>query len=159
QRFILEKTEGNPFFMEEIVQALQEQGFLYHANAGTRLWPSSSSIGHVPLPAELRLPPTVQGIIASRIDRLPAGEKDLLQTAAAVGKEFSLTLVRRVTNRSEGELQTALAHLHAAEFIYEEPAFPDPDYTFKHALTQEVAYSSLLIERRKALHEQIGRAI
>jgi tetratricopeptide (TPR) repeat protein len=101
----------------------------------------------------------VQGVLAARIDRLPSGEKDLLQTLAVIGKEFPLSLLKPVVDRPEGELQLLLAHLQAAEFIYEQPAFPEVEYTFKHALTQEVAYNSLLIERRRVLHERAGQAI
>ena len=166
KRFILEKTEGNPFFMEEIVQALVEQGVLpdprrvgiAHQNVGAQLRPGSS-IGHAPLPIDLHIPTTVQAVLASRIDRLPPEEKELLQTLAVIGKEFPLSLLKQVVNKPEAELQQSLAHLQAAEFIYEQPAFPEIEYTFKHALTQEVAYTSLLIERRKVLHECTAQAI
>jgi predicted ATPase len=152
RQFILEKTQGNPFFMEEIVQALREQGVLARLDA-------VGATGQSPLPTGLHLPPTVQGILAARIDRLPAAEKDLLQTLAVIGKEFSLGLLKQVVNKPEDELQPLLFHLQAAEFIYEQPAFPEVEYTFKHALTQEVAYTSLLQERRKLLHERTARAI
>jgi predicted ATPase/class 3 adenylate cyclase len=159
KQFILAKTEGNPFFMEEIVQALVEQGVLRRDGAGGRLRPGVSSLGQVPLPTDLRLPTTVQGVLAARIDRLPAEEKELLQTLAVIGKEFSLSLLKQGAGQSEEELQRLLSHLQAAEFIYEQPAFPEIEYTFKHALTQEVAYNSLLIERRKVLHERTAQAI
>ena len=150
KQFILEKTEGNPFFMEEIVQALVEQGILAR-DVGAH--------GVRPVPADLRLPPTVQAVLASRIDRLPPMEKELLQTLAVIGKEFSLSLLKQVVNKPEDELQGLLSHLQAAEFIYEQPTFPEVEYTFKHALTQEVAYNSLLLERRKILHERTAQAI
>jgi class 3 adenylate cyclase/tetratricopeptide (TPR) repeat protein len=160
KRFILEKTEGNPFFMEEIVQALVEQGILTRDPVvGARLRPGFSSIGHVPLPTDLHLPPTVQGVLTSRIDRLPPEEKALLQTLSVIGKEFSLSLLQQVVERPEAELQHMLAHLQAAEFVYEQLAFPEAEYIFKHALTQEVAYNSVLIERRKVLHERIAQAM
>jgi predicted ATPase len=101
----------------------------------------------------------VQAVLASRIDRLPPLEKDLLQTLAVIGKEFSLSLLKQVVNKPEEELQGLLSHLRAAEFIYEQPTFPEVEYTFKHALTQEVAYNSLLLERRKVLHERTAQAI
>jgi predicted ATPase len=101
----------------------------------------------------------VQGVLAARIDRLPAQEKDLLQTLAVIGKEFPLGLLRRVAEGGEEDLYRGLSHLQAAEFIYEQPAFPEPEYIFKHALTQEVAYGSLLVERRRPLHERTARAI
>jgi predicted ATPase len=148
KRFILDKTEGNPFFMEEIVQTLREQGLL---NVGAH--------GRAPLPTDLRLPATVQGVLAARIDRLPPDEKSLLQTLAVIGKEFSLSLLKQVANQSENNLLRQLSRLQTSEFIYERPAFPDIEYTFKHALTQEVAYNSLLIERRKIVHERTAKAI
>ncbi|MBI3303806.1 MAG: AAA family ATPase, partial [Deltaproteobacteria bacterium] len=152
RRLILEKTEGNPFFMEEIVQALIEEGVLSRG-------PGVGAHGRAPLPIDLHIPPTVQGVLAARIDRLPAAEKELLQTLAVIGKEFSFSLLRQVVNWSEDTLHPLLSHLQEAEFIYERPAFPEVEYIFKHALTQEVAYNSLLIERRKALHERAAQAI
>jgi predicted ATPase len=148
KQFILAKTEGNPFFMEEIVQALREQGVL-----------AVGVTDRSHLQTALHLPPTVQGVLAARIDRLPTVEKELLQTLAVIGKEFPLSLLKPVVDRPEGELQLLLAHLQTAEFIYEQPAFPEVEYTFKHALTQEVAYNSLLIERRRVLHERAAQAI
>jgi class 3 adenylate cyclase/tetratricopeptide (TPR) repeat protein len=149
KRTIARRAEGNPFFMEEIVEALFEQGVLTR-NERIRLErPFSAST----------LPTTIQGILASRIDRLAPKEKELLQTLAAVGREFPLSLARRVTNCSESELDQMLPRLQSGEFIYEQPAAGDVEYTFKHALTQEVAYKSLLIKRRQLLHERIGEAI
>jgi predicted ATPase len=102
----------------------------------------------------LLIPPTVQGVLAARIDRLPAEDKALLQTLAVLGKEFSFGLLARVAEQLEEALLAQLAHLRSAEFIYEQPAFPEPEYTFKHALTLEVASNSLLHERRRVLHER-----
>ncbi len=149
KRVIVEKAEGNPFFMEEIVQSLFEQEAL-HRNGAVKLAKSLSSI---------RIPPTVQAVLASRIDRLPPGEKDLLNTLAVIGKEFPLGLVRQIAGKSDDELQRMLTALQAAEFIYEQPAFPDVAYVFKHALSQQVAYGSALQERRKVLHEKIARVL
>ncbi|HSU90103.1 MAG TPA: adenylate/guanylate cyclase domain-containing protein, partial [Sporolactobacillaceae bacterium] len=134
---IVQKTEGNPFFMEEIVQGLIEDGALIQ-NGITRL--------ARPLDA-IKIPATVNAILASRIDRLPATEKDLLQTLAVIGREFGLGLVRAVTDKSDDELTPTLSALQLAEFIYEQPAVTEVEYTFKHALTQEVAYNSVLQER------------
>jgi class 3 adenylate cyclase/tetratricopeptide (TPR) repeat protein len=149
KRLIIERTEGNPFFMEEMVQALFEQGVMVR-NGAVRL--------AKPL-KDLRVPPTVQAILASRIDRLAAAQKELLQTLAVLGREFPLGLIKRLTAKSDDELEQMLSELRLAEFIYEQPAFPDIEYTFKHALTQEVAYNSVLIERRRLLHERTGQAI
>jgi predicted ATPase len=150
ERLVLEKTEGNPFFIEEVVQTLAEEGVLVGERGRYRLEKS---------PGELHVPATVQGVLAARIDRLPAQEKDLLQTLAVIGKEFPFGLLRKVAEGGEEDLHGDLAHLQAGEFIYEQPAFPEPEYIFKHALTQEVAYGSLLVERRRPLHEQTARAI
>jgi class 3 adenylate cyclase/predicted ATPase len=149
-QLIMEKTEGNPFFMEEVVQTLAEERVLTGERGGYRLERP---------PTELHIPTTVQGVLAARIDRLAAEEKDLLQTLAVVGKEFPAGLARKVADKSEEGLHGLLAHLQAAEFIYEQPAFPEPEYTFKHALTQEVAYQSVLVERRKLMHERTAQAI
>jgi class 3 adenylate cyclase/tetratricopeptide (TPR) repeat protein len=149
KHLIIEKTEGNPFFMEETVQVLLDEGALVH-NGAVHL---TKPIG------ELKIPPTVQGILAARIDRLPADEKDLLQTLAVMGKEFKLQLVRAVSAKPDDELGRMLSDLQLSEFIYEQPAVGDVEYAFKHALTQEVAYNSVLIERRKQLHERIGAAL
>ncbi len=108
---------------------------------------------------EIKVPPTVQAVLASRIDRLPADEKDLLQTLAVIGREFGVQLIHRVGGRSEAELERMLLSLQSGEFIYEQPAFPDTEYIFKHALTQEVASNSVLLERRKLLHGRAGQAL
>jgi predicted ATPase len=150
KRLILEKTEGNPFFMEELVQTLAEEGVLGGERGHYRLERS---------PSELHIPATVQGVLAARIDRLPTEEKNLLQTLAVIGKDFSFGLIRRVAEQGEEDLYRGLSHLQAGEFIYEQPAFPEPEYTFKHALTQEVGYQSLLGERRERLHERAAQAI
>jgi tetratricopeptide (TPR) repeat protein len=149
KRLIIEKTEGNPFFMEEIVRALVEQGVLVR-NGAIRLTK--------PL-TEIHIPPTVHGILASRIDALPAPEKDLLQTLAVIGRAFPLNLVRHTTASPDDRLEPMLKGLLAGEFIYEQPMLRETEYIFKHALTQEVAYGSVLMERRRLLHERTGKAI
>jgi class 3 adenylate cyclase/predicted ATPase len=155
-QFILAKTEGNPFFMEEIVKTLLDQHILVRAPA------AGGAPGPLVLTQPLtegQLPPTVQGVLAARIDRLPVPEKTLLQTLAVIGKAFPLSLVAQVVGQPEDALQPLLARLQEAEFIYEQPAFPEPEYTFKHALTQEVAYHTLLQERRRDVHERTAQAI
>jgi tetratricopeptide (TPR) repeat protein len=106
-----------------------------------------------------QVPATVQAVLAARIDRLAPEEKRLLQTAAVIGTEVPFALLEAVAERPEAGLRTALAHLQGAEFLYETRLFPDPEYTFKHALTQEVAYGSLLPDRRRALHARIVEAL
>jgi class 3 adenylate cyclase len=149
KRLIIERTEGNPFFMEEMVQVLFDEGALVR----------NGSIRLIRPLAELKTPSTVQAILASRIDRLPAEEKSLLQMAAVLGRQFSVDLVKTIANVPEEELTRRLTDLQLAEFIYEQPAISDIEYKFKHALTQEVAYNSLLVERRKALHGLAAAAI
>jgi predicted ATPase len=147
---IRERTGGNPFFIEEVVQALAETGSLEGAKGAYRL---------VRPVAEVRLPATVQAVLAARIDRLPEREKRVLETAAVVGREFTEPVLRRVVELSEIDLTAALQKLMSAEFVYEEALYPQAQYTFKHALTHEVAYNSLLNERRQALHEHVAEAI
>src|SRR6202451_1286708 len=107
----------------------------------------------------VKVPATVQGVLPARIDRLPAEAKDLLQTLAVIGREFPLSLIRAVVTKSDDELNRLLNDLQLGEFIYEQPAVGDMEYIFKHALTQEVAYSSVLVERRQQLHERTGAAL
>ncbi len=149
KRLIIERTAGNPFFMEETVLVLFDEGALVR-NGTVKLARSLS---------QLRVPPTVQAILAARIDRLAPDHKDLLQTLAVIGTEFKLGLVRKVAAKSGPELEPMLSQLQLGEFIYEQPAVGDIEYTFKHALTHEVAYHSVLNERRRLLHERIGAAL
>jgi predicted ATPase len=140
------RTEGNPFFLEESVQTLVETGLLGGGPGAYRL---EQPLHTLPVPA------TVQAVLAARIDRLPPGEKRLLQTAAVIGTEVPLPLVQTIAELPEADLHRGLAHLQAAEFLYETRLFPEQEYAFKHALTHEVAYGSLLQERRRVLHTRI----
>ncbi|MGZ6240996.1 MAG: adenylate/guanylate cyclase domain-containing protein [Candidatus Binataceae bacterium] len=149
KRLIIEKTEGTPFFMEETVQVLLDEGSLVR-NVTVKLTK--------PL-AELKIPPTVQAILAARIDRLPSDAKDLLQTLSVIGREFPLSLISAVVRKSDAEINRLLKDLQQSEFIYEQPAVGDTEYVFKHALTQEVAYNALLVEQRKLLHERAGEVL
>jgi tetratricopeptide (TPR) repeat protein len=106
-----------------------------------------------------QVPATVQAVLAARIDRLPPEEKQLLQSASVIGKDVPFSLLQAITELSEEELRRGLTHLQAAEFLYETSLFPDLEYTFKHALTHEVVYGSLLHERQRALHARIVEAI
>src|SRR6516165_7457261 len=150
KELIITTTGGVPFFMEETVQALFDEGALARRNGTVTLVRPLRS---------LRIPPTVQAILAARIDRLHNDEKNLLQTLAILGREFVLSLARAVAGKSEDELERLLERLQQGEFVYEQPSIIDVEYTFKHALTQEVAYNSVLLERRKRLHEHVGHAI
>ncbi len=165
KRLILQKTQGTPFFMEEIVQELREQGILARPDVGAapRGRPGEGTHIGVPLQgkslSDLQIPTTVQGVLAARIDRLSREEKQLLQHLAVIGREFPLSLARQVISQPEEELYRLFSSLQSKEFLYEQPAFPEVEYLFKHALTQEVAYNSVLHERRKALHEQTAKAV
>ncbi|WER50239.1 adenylate/guanylate cyclase domain-containing protein [Cupriavidus sp. WKF15] len=150
EQLILEQTEGNPFFIEEVVQDMVEGQVLRGERGHYRL---------EQIPGKLHIPATVQGVLAARIDRLQPAEKALLQTLAVIGKIFPWSLLARVVEQPEDKTKSLLARLQAGEFIYEQPAFPEVEYSFKHALTQEVAYGSLLSDRRRALHERTAEAI
>ena len=141
---------GNPFFIEESIRALVETRALSGERGAYR--PTR------PIQA-IEVPATVQVILAARIDRLPADDKQLLQTASVIGKDVPLVLLHAVAEPAEDAVNRGLTHLQAAEFLYETRLFPDPEYTFKHALTHEVTYGTLLQERRKELHARIVSAI
>jgi predicted ATPase/class 3 adenylate cyclase len=147
---LIERTEGNPLFLEESVRTLVEIRVLAGERGAYRL--------ARPL-TDIEIPATVQAILAARIDRLAAEDRRLLQSAAVIGTDVPLPLLVVIAAKSEKELRRSLAHLTSAEFLYEAALFPEPEYTFKHALTQEVAYASLLQERRRELHDRILGAI
>ena len=150
KQLLIARTEGNPFFLEESVRTLVETGVLVGESGAYRLAQA--------LPA-IQVPATVQAVLAARIDRLPPEEKRLLQTAAVIGTEVPLPLLQAIAELPEAALHRGLAHLQAAEFLYETHLFPEQEYTFKHALTHEVAYGSLLLERRRVLHARIVEAL
>ena len=150
KRLLVEKTEGNPLFLEECVRSLSETGVLTGVPGAYRL------IGDV---QKVRVPATVQAILAARIDRLPAEDKRLLQAASVIGKDVPIAVLEAVADLPEDDLRSRLANLQEAEFLYEGRLFPDLEYTFKHALTHEVAYGTLLQTRRRVLHADITHAI
>jgi class 3 adenylate cyclase/tetratricopeptide (TPR) repeat protein len=141
---------GNPFFLEENVRTLVETRALAGERGRYRLTQPVQAI---------QVPPTVQVILAARIDRLAPDDKRLLQVASVIGKDVPFALLQAIVDLPESELRSLLTHLQAGEFLYESRLFPDLEYTFKHALTQEVAYGSLLQERRRLLHGLIVKAI
>ena len=150
KQLLLERSEGNPFFLEESVRALVETQVLDGERGAYRLAKPLESI---------QVPATVQAILAARIDRLPPEEKQLLQSAAVIGKEMAFLLLQAIAELSEDALRGDLAHLQKAEFLYETRLYPEPAYAFKHALTHDVAYSSLLQAQRRVLHARIVEAI
>jgi class 3 adenylate cyclase/tetratricopeptide (TPR) repeat protein len=147
---LIARTQGNPFFLEESIRTLVETGVLVGERGAYRL---AKPAENLPVPA------TVQAMLAARIDRLPPEEKRLLQTAAVIGTEVPWPLLQAIADEPDEALHRGLAHLQAAEFLYETSLFPEHVYTFKHALTHEVAYGGLLRERQRLLHGRIVAAI
>jgi class 3 adenylate cyclase/tetratricopeptide (TPR) repeat protein len=150
KRVLIERTEGNPFFLEETVQTLVETKVLVGDRGAYRMTKA---------PEAWQIPATIQAILAARIDRLPPEDKPLLQAASVIGKDVPFTLLQAIADVPEESLRRGLTNLQAAEFLYETSVFPDVEYTFKHALTHEVAYASVLHDRRRALHARIVEAI
>ena len=147
---LIARTAGNPFFLEESVRTLVETGVLVGEPGAYRLAQLLQSI---------QVPATVQAVLAARIDRLSPQDKRLLQTAAVIGTDVSLALLQAIADVPEAPLHRGLAYLQAAEFLYETRLFPELEYTFKHALTHEVAYGGLLLERRRVLHARLVEAL
>jgi class 3 adenylate cyclase/tetratricopeptide (TPR) repeat protein len=150
KRLLIERTEGNPFFLEESVRTLVETKVLAGERGAYRLAKAAQS---------LQIPATAKAILAARIDRLAPEDKRLLQAAAVIGKDVPFALLQAIAEEPDEAVRRGLGTLQAAEFLYESRLFPDLEYTFRHALTQEVAYGSLLAGRRQALHEAAGRAL
>jgi class 3 adenylate cyclase/predicted ATPase len=150
KQLLIKRTEGNPFFLEETVRTLVEAKALVGERGNYRFVGAIESI---------QLPATVQAVLAARIDRLSPEEKRLLQSAAVIGKDVPFALLETIADQSQEELRPCLSGLQAAEFLYETRLFPDVEYTFKHALTHEVAYGSVLQERRRSLHARIVQAV
>src|SRR5713101_7947820 len=147
---LIERTGGNPFFLEESVRAAVETGVLVGCRGDHRLARSAG---------EIRVPATVQAVLAARIDRLPPEDRTLLRTAAVIGKDVPLALLRSVVNLPEDVLQAGLIRLQGSEFLYETRLVPELEYAFKHALSHEVAYAGLLQDLRQVLHARILAAI
>jgi len=150
RRLLIDRTQGNPFFLEESVRALVETQALTGERGAYRLAGPVQS---------LQLPATAQAILAARIDRLAREDKRLLQAAAVVGKDVPFPLLEVIAEEPEERLREGLARLQAAEFLYEARLFPELEYTFKHALTHEVTYAGLLQDRRRTLHASILEAM
>lgn len=151
---VCQRSGGNPLFLEEMIHTLRETGALHAAPTDTPLRHSSPR-----LLSEWTLPTTIQGVLASRLDRLPQPAKDLLHTAAVIGHEASQALLAQVADLTEAEFLQALYLLQARDLLYESAVYPESVFSFKHALAQEVAYHSLLQETRAGLHERTGHAI
>ena len=149
-QLVIDRTEGNPFFIEESVRSLIETGAVIGERGGYTVTETFRSL---PLPA------TAQAVLAARIDRLDPADKQVLQAAAVVGRDVPLALLQEIVVDTEEAVRARLGTLQAAEFLYEARLFPEVEYTFKHALTQEVAYGGLLQSRRRELHARLADAI
>jgi class 3 adenylate cyclase/tetratricopeptide (TPR) repeat protein len=149
KELILNRAGGNPLFVEELTHSLVENGSIQKKDHQYVLTREAS---------EIEVPDSIQGIIAARIDRVEDNLKRIMQVASVIGREFAYRILQTITGMRE-ELKSSLINLQGLEFIYEKRLFPELEYIFKHALTQEVAYKSLLQKRRKEIHEKIGSAI
>ena len=150
QNLILEKTEGIPFFIEEFTKSLKELNLVRKKDSTYLLAKDVQKVA---------IPSTIQDVIMARVDLLPEGAKELLQTGSVIEREFTYAMIRQVTGQSEHDLLAHLSVLKDAELLYERGIYPDTTYVFKHALTREVVYDSLLAKRKKKLHEKTGNAI
>jgi adenylate cyclase len=148
--FVVERTGGNPFFVEEVVRALIEDGTLA---GGPGAWRLTRPL------AQVKVPPSVQSVLAARIDRLPPEHKELLQTAAVIGRSFPQTILAVVAAKSDDALEDGLRALCGAELLQETQRHPLVEYRFWHPLTQEVAYGTLLAGRRARLHGAVAEAL
>ena len=149
-RNIIERAQGNPFFLEELVNAIVERGDFEGERGAYRL---KGGIDNIPLPT------TVQAVVAARIDRLDENAKNVLETAAVIGREFPLSILTTVAALPDAELSEALWHLRQAELLYDLPPYEQGLHAFRHPLIQEVAYRSLLQERRRTVHAAVAEAI
>ncbi|HYB42480.1 MAG TPA: adenylate/guanylate cyclase domain-containing protein, partial [Candidatus Methylomirabilis sp.] len=150
RHLLIEQTLGNPYFLEESVRALAEDGVLVGQRGAYRLARPVE---------EIRVPGTIQAVLAARIDRLPPTEKHLLQCAAVVGETVPYALLEAIADLPDSEIHGSLDGLRAAEFLYYTSLFPEPEYCFKHGLVRRVTYDSLLRDRRRLLHARIVDAI
>ena len=149
RELILSKAGGNPLFVEELTHSLLENGSIHRKDSQYVLTRKTS---------EIDVPESIQGIVAARMDRLEENLKRIMQVASVIGREFAFRILQTIMGMRQ-ELKSHLLNLQGLEFIYEKSLFPELEYIFKHALTQEVAYNSLLQKRRQEIHEKIGQAI
>lgn len=146
---LMQKAEGVPLFIEEVTKTLLDLGFIVREDGNYKI---AKTVG------ELAIPETIQGIIMARLDRLGEEGKRTVQLASVIGRQFLARLLERVAGLT-GKLEGLLRELKALEIIYEQGLLPEPAYIFKHAVIQDVAYNSLLLQRRKELHRAVGAAI
>jgi ABC-type oligopeptide transport system substrate-binding subunit/class 3 adenylate cyclase len=149
RRLILARSEGNPFYLEEIIRSLIEQGAITHDGRG---WHATTEMANVAIPE------TLQEVLLARIDRLQEDVRRTLQLASVIGRSFLYRLLQAIAE-AEKELDQHLAQLQRVDLVREKARRPELEYIFKHSLTQEAAYSSLLVERRKEFHRKVGVAL
>ncbi|MBL7204827.1 MAG: AAA family ATPase [Desulfobacteraceae bacterium] len=150
EELVLEKTEGVPFFIEEFIKSLKDLRIIERKDNKYHLAKDME---------EVTIPSTIQDVIMARVDTLPEGAKDVLQTGSVIEREFSYEIIKRLMALPEQELLSHLSVLKDSELLYERGIYPQSSYIFKHALTQEVVYDSILTKRKKRLHEEIGKGI
>jgi len=150
EELILEKTEGVPFFIEEFIRSLRDLNIIEREDNRYYL---TKDIQKVTIPS------TIQDMIMARVDSLPEGAKEVLQTGSIIEREFSYELIKEITALPEKEILSRLSTLKDSELLYERGIYPQSTYIFKHALTREVVYDSILTKRKKQLHEEIGKGI
>jgi class 3 adenylate cyclase/tetratricopeptide (TPR) repeat protein len=150
EELILVKTEGVPLFVEEFIRSFRDLKIMVRRNHHYQLARNLDSVA---------IPSTIQEVIMARVDSLPEGARDLLQTASVIDREFSHELIKRASSLPEPELLSRLSILKNAELLYEKDIYPQSTYIFRHALTREVVYDSLLSRRKKQLHDRIGKAM
>ena len=150
EELILEKTEGVPFFIEEFIRSLNDLKIIEKKDNTCRLAKDMQDV---------TIPSTIQDVIMARVDSLPEGAKEVLQTGSAIEREFSYDLIKRVKELPEQELLSHLSVLKDSELLYERGIYPETTYIFKHALTRDVVYESILTKKKKNLHAKIGNAV
>jgi len=150
EEFILAKSEGVPLFIEEFIKSLKDLKIIEIKNSKYQLVKDFQKVS---------IPSTIQDVIMARVDTLSEGVKEVFQIGSAIEREFNYELLKEVTNLSDNELLAALSALKDSELLYERGVFPKTTFIFKHALTREVVYDSILVKRKKRLHDTIGNAI
>jgi class 3 adenylate cyclase/tetratricopeptide (TPR) repeat protein len=150
EELILEKTEGVPFFIEEFIKSLKDLKIIKKKKNAYHLAKDMQTVS---------IPSTIQDVIMARVDTLPQGAKELLQTGSVIEREFSYELLKRVTGASQEELLSHLSILKDSELLYERGIYPESTFIFRHALTREVVYDSILIKKKVKLHGEVGDVI
>jgi ABC-type oligopeptide transport system substrate-binding subunit/class 3 adenylate cyclase/tetratricopeptide (TPR) repeat protein len=149
RQLILDRTEGNPFYLEEVIRSLIDQGFILHEEGG---WRATQNL------TDITIPETLEGVLLARIDRLQEDVRRTLQKASVIGKSFLYRLLEAIAT-AEQQLDQQLAQLQRVDLVREKNRQPELEYIFKHSLTQEAAYNSLLIEQRREFHRRVGEAM